>query len=123
MIRSVGEQAGHVVARLDGNRATPTLAIHSIQNGDHDLSSRSDVDLPYVGGVTKITKLGKRIVAWLGSRNNGDIVGALGRIPSEVRGLALGEDGGIDGESPDMESSESENEGSGEKSGVHRGYF
>jgi len=86
----------------------------------------------------------QRVAARFITGNDGDIVGAVGVSPAESRGLALqskrdkmsnrrkkrgilggiadlGELDGRDLEvSLDTESSESENEGSGRKSGIHR---
>jgi len=63
----------------------------------------------------------QRVAARFVTGNDDDIVGAFGVSPGESRRLALGELDGRDFEvSPDTESSESENEGSGEKSGIHR---
>jgi len=117
-----GIQAGLVVTRFDGDNTTPTLLILVIQNGDHDLTSGGDIDLrpcEFVGIM--VTEVNESIAAWVIRRNEYDIVGAIGLSPGEVRGLALGELDSSDIEvSPGMGGKESENEGSGEKSGVHR---
>jgi len=115
-------QAGLVVARFDGDHTTPTLLVPVIQNGDHDLSSGGDVGLrPFERVGIMITKVNKRVTAWLVRGNDDDIVGAIGLSPAEGRGLALCELNSIDPEvSPGTGSEESENEGSGKKSGVHR---
>jgi len=121
----LGGQAGAVTGGLDGNSTTPTLLIIPIHDRDHDGQSGGEADMGQVDTVRiGVTEIEKSVTAWIGSRNNDDIVGWSGFVPREGRGLALGEVSCSDKElSPGTESKYSEKEGSGEKSGEHHGFW
>ena len=93
------------------HNTAPAFLIFAIQNGDHDLSSGSDVDLGplervgvvitkvdtesqhhHVSNRSKVGSLGghvQRIVTGLVGSNNDNIVGTTGLSPCEGRRLAL----------------------------------
>jgi len=84
------------------------------------LTTRGNGDSPLEGVGINITKVGKFVAAGIVSGNDNDIVRTTGVIPVKGRGLTLGEIGSCDREvSSHTEDGESENESSGEKSGVH----
>jgi len=114
-------QAGVVVAWLYSDRTTPTLLVVSIQNGDHNFSASRDGDGPLDCVGINLAKVGKFVATGIASGNDNDIIRTIGVIPVKGRGLALGEHGSVNRKvCSDMENGESEKEGSGKKSGVHR---